>query len=116
MKLMTTICISYQVWGVSNLDVKHWRSHTVYESYTPSYLCIDWFWQCVGDITEEEKLELFNFWTGTRWLPTDGFRELDHVLIIQMVHQLQKKSYISVVPRHTRVSTRSYSLLTSPLR
>lgn len=71
--------------GVSNLDVQQWRSHTVYVGYTPSDLCIDWFWQCVGDMSEEEKLELFNFWTGTRWLPVGGFRELDPVLIIQMV-------------------------------
>lgn len=63
--------------GVSQIDVKDWRSNTNYKSgYHANHLVIQWFWRAVLSFDNEMRTRLLQFVTGTSRVPMNGFSEL----------------------------------------
>nr|QHH25943.1 NEDD4-like E3 ubiquitin-protein ligase [Dugesia japonica] len=62
--------------GMQQIDEKDWEAHTIYRVYTKDDQQIKWFWEFVKKLTNEEKIRLLQFVTGTCRLPVGGFREL----------------------------------------
>ncbi|XP_063840999.1 E3 ubiquitin-protein ligase NEDD4-like isoform X6 [Scylla paramamosain] len=63
--------------GIVSIDVKDWRSNTVYKGeYHPNHIVIQWFWRVVLSFTNEMRARLLQFVTGTSRVPMNGFKEL----------------------------------------
>lgn len=63
--------------GVTVLSVLDWRKNTTLVGFSESSPQIQWFWQLVTDLTNEEKSLLLQFWTGCTATPAGGFAELE---------------------------------------
>jgi hypothetical protein len=63
--------------GTSEYSVTELREHHVVCGGSGDFRkVLDWFWICVGNMTEEEKARLLQFTTGCSLLPPGGFKEL----------------------------------------
>ncbi|TDH68991.1 hypothetical protein CCR75_000920 [Bremia lactucae] len=68
--------------GVPSIDVKDWRKHTDFVFFThnvPSDLelnNIQWFWEVVEKMRNEDRVRLLQFATGTSRVPAQGFKGL----------------------------------------
>jgi len=62
--------------GIQDFDIQDWQAHTIYRNYRRSDKQIQWFWQFVADISDEQRSRLLQFVTGTCRLPIGGFSEL----------------------------------------
>ena len=60
--------------GIQDFDIQDWQAHTIYRNYRRSDKQIQWFWQFVADISDEQRSRLLQFVTGTCRLPIGGFR------------------------------------------
>lgn len=87
--------------GTAEIDINDWRSNTEYRSgYHDSHQVITWFWQVIEKFTNEQRLRLLQFVTGTSSIPYEGFsalrgstgpRRYEHttpLLIIRLLFQL----------------------------
>lgn len=59
--------------GIQDFDINDWQEHTIYRNYRRSDKQIQWFWQFVRDISDEQRSRLLQFVTGTCRLPIGGF-------------------------------------------
>lgn len=66
--------------GTVNLSVQEWRQHTTYHNYQEGEEVVSWFWQCVTEMTAEDRLSLFRCWTGLPALPYGGFNVISFVI------------------------------------
>lgn len=63
--------------GTAEIDIQDWRSNTEYRSgYHDSHQVIVWFWQVIEKFTNEQRLRLLQFVTGTSSIPYEGFSAL----------------------------------------
>ncbi|CAD7923675.1 unnamed protein product [Amoebophrya sp. A120] len=62
--------------GMPKIDLKDLRANTEYTNYTENSDQIKWFWEVMGDFTEEQKAQFLQFVTGTSQVPLDGFKAL----------------------------------------
>ncbi|CAF1005317.1 unnamed protein product [Adineta steineri] len=62
--------------GISKIDIHDWEHNTIYKNYTETAKQIQWFWQFVREITDEQRARLLQFVTGTCRVPIGGFSEL----------------------------------------
>ncbi|CAF0969391.1 unnamed protein product [Adineta ricciae] len=62
--------------GISKIDTLDWERNTIYKHYTENAKPIQWFWQFVREITDEQRARLLQFVTGTCRVPIGGFAEL----------------------------------------
>lgn len=63
--------------GTAEIDIHDWRSNTEYRSgYHDSHQVIIWFWQVIEKFTNEQRLRLLQFVTGTSSIPYEGFSAL----------------------------------------
>nr|XP_037869476.1 uncharacterized protein LOC101741169 isoform X2 [Bombyx mori] len=63
--------------GAPELDVADWRNHTDYRGgYHDAHPVILWFWQAIDRFTNEQRLRLVQFVTGTSSIPYEGFAAL----------------------------------------
>ncbi|XP_063378393.1 E3 ubiquitin-protein ligase HECW2 isoform X1 [Cydia fagiglandana] len=63
--------------GAPELDVADWRAHTEYRGgYHDAHPVIVWFWQAIDRFTNEQRLRLVQFVTGTSSIPYEGFSAL----------------------------------------
>jgi len=63
--------------GSEEVDVDDWRHNTLYKSgYTAESEVITWFWALVDKMSNEERLQLLQFVTGTTSIPSRGFANL----------------------------------------
>ncbi len=62
--------------GISKIDIFDWERNTIYKNYTETAKQIQWFWQFVREITDEQRARLLQFVTGTCRVPIGGFSEL----------------------------------------
>ncbi|CAF0949453.1 unnamed protein product [Adineta steineri] len=62
--------------GISKIDIVDWERNTIYKHYTDNAKQIQWFWQFVREITDEQRARLLQFVTGTCRVPVGGFSEL----------------------------------------
>lgn len=59
--------------GYSTLDPVEWHSHTESSSSSSSHEVIEWFWELVNGMSNEERAKLLHFVTGSSRLPSRGF-------------------------------------------
>ncbi|XP_055326571.1 E3 ubiquitin-protein ligase HECW2 isoform X2 [Sitodiplosis mosellana] len=63
--------------GTAEIDINDWRSNTEYRSgYHDGHQVIIWFWQVIEKFTNEQRLRLLQFVTGTSSIPYEGFSAL----------------------------------------
>ncbi|XP_026461384.1 E3 ubiquitin-protein ligase HECW2-like [Ctenocephalides felis] len=64
--------------GTAEIDVLDWRQNTEYRSgYHDAHQVILWFWQVIEErFTNEQRLRLLQFVTGTSSIPYEGFSSL----------------------------------------
>lgn len=62
--------------GRLDLDFAALRSSAVYEGFTPSSPQILWLWDCLLNMTEQEKRSFLNFVTGSERAPVRGLASL----------------------------------------
>lgn len=63
--------------GTAEIDINDWRSNTEYRSgYHDGHPVIIWFWQVIEKFTNEQRLRLLQFVTGTSSIPYEGFSAL----------------------------------------
>ncbi|XP_074603844.1 E3 ubiquitin-protein ligase Nedd4 isoform X2 [Brevipalpus obovatus] len=63
--------------GIGQIDVKDWKSHTVYKGgYHGNHIVIQYFWRVVLSLSNEMRSRLLQFVTGTSRVPMNGFKEL----------------------------------------
>ncbi|XP_050546204.1 E3 ubiquitin-protein ligase HECW2-like [Daktulosphaira vitifoliae] len=63
--------------GTVEIDLNDWRINTEYRSgYHDSHPVIKWFWFSIEQFTNEQRLRLLQFVTGTSSIPYEGFSAL----------------------------------------
>ncbi|XP_045486203.1 E3 ubiquitin-protein ligase HECW2 isoform X2 [Pieris rapae] len=63
--------------GAPELDVADWRNNTEYRGgYHDAHPVIVWFWQAIDRFSNEQRLRLVQFVTGTSSIPYEGFSAL----------------------------------------
>lgn len=63
--------------GTAEIDINDWRLNTEYRSgYHDNHQVIIWFWQVIEKFTNEQRLRLLQFVTGTSSIPYEGFAAL----------------------------------------
>ena len=63
--------------GTAEIDVSDWRKNTEYRSgYHDQHPVIKWFWDAIERFTNEQRLRLIQFVTGTSSIPYEGFSAL----------------------------------------
>eukprot|EP00124_Ichthyophonus_hoferi_P004878 Ihof_evm2s600 gene=Ihof_evmTU2s600 len=63
--------------GISEIDVKDWKSNTEYRNgYYSNHKTVVNFWEVVESFDNEMRARLLQFVTGTSRVPVNGFREL----------------------------------------
>uniref|UniRef100_A0A3Q1EQD6 E3 ubiquitin-protein ligase HACE1 n=1 Tax=Acanthochromis polyacanthus TaxID=80966 RepID=A0A3Q1EQD6_9TELE len=63
--------------GMPEIDVQDWCQNTEYTSgYDPQEPVIQWFWEVVKSLTQEERVLLLQFVTGSSRVPHGGFAYL----------------------------------------
>ena len=71
------------------VDLRDWRKNTTYKRYTESSKQVLWFWRVVEmELTDEQRLRLLQFVTGTCRLPVGGFAELLGILSFYISHYI----------------------------
>jgi len=63
--------------GTADIDVKDWRTNTEYRSgYHDKHQVVQWYWKAIDSFTNERRLRLIQFVTGTSSIPYEGFSAL----------------------------------------
>lgn len=63
--------------GTAEIDINDWRMNTEYRSgYHDNHQVIVWFWQVIEKFTNEQRLRMLQFVTGTSSIPYEGFAAL----------------------------------------
>ncbi|KAG8230832.1 hypothetical protein J437_LFUL010229 [Ladona fulva] len=63
--------------GTAEIDFADWRKNTEYRSgYHDNHPVIQWFWQAMERFSNEQRLRLLQFVTGTSSVPYEGFAAL----------------------------------------
>ncbi|KAJ7341797.1 hypothetical protein JRQ81_007055 [Phrynocephalus forsythii] len=63
--------------GMPEIDVSDWRKNTEYTSgYDTDDPVIQWFWEVVEELTQEERVLLLQFVTGSSRVPHGGFAHI----------------------------------------
>ncbi|KAL7745323.1 hypothetical protein ACLKA6_015344 [Drosophila palustris] len=63
--------------GTAEIDTNDWRLNTEYRSgYHDNHQVIIWFWQVIERFSNEQRLRLLQFVTGTSSIPYEGFSAL----------------------------------------
>ncbi|KAF4518156.1 hypothetical protein B566_EDAN007847 [Ephemera danica] len=63
--------------GTAEIDLADWRKNTEYRSgYHDNHPVIQWFWQAIERFSNEQRLRLLQFVTGTSSIPYEGFAAL----------------------------------------
>ncbi|EEY70195.1 HECT E3 ubiquitin ligase, putative [Phytophthora infestans T30-4] len=68
--------------GVPSIDVEDWKKHTDFKFFTHNFPTelelnnIEWFWEVVEDMRNEDRVRLLQFATGTSRVPAQGFKGL----------------------------------------
>ncbi|XP_030753994.1 E3 ubiquitin-protein ligase HECW2 isoform X2 [Sitophilus oryzae] len=63
--------------GTAEIDLVDWRNNTEYRGgYHDQHPVVVWFWQAIERFTNEQRLRLLQFVTGTSSIPFEGFAAL----------------------------------------
>jgi len=80
--------------GLPDIDIEDLRANTEYVGYTTESPVIQWFWNVVTNMSQEEKANLIQFVTGTSKVPLDGFKVLQGMSGLQkfQIHRVRGKT------------------------
>jgi len=57
-----------------------WKANTLYEgAFSANHKVIQWFWDILGQLTNQQRTRLLQFVTGTSRVPIGGFKQLQGV-------------------------------------
>ncbi|XP_071150810.1 E3 ubiquitin-protein ligase HACE1-like [Mytilus edulis] len=59
--------------GIPEIDIGDWENHTEYNGYDRQSSVIQWFWEIVEDFSQENRVLLLQFTTGSSRVPFGGF-------------------------------------------
>ncbi|XP_076078759.1 E3 ubiquitin-protein ligase HACE1-like [Mytilus galloprovincialis] len=59
--------------GIPEIDISDWENHTEYNGYDRQSSVIQWFWEIVEDFSQENRVLLLQFTTGSSRVPFGGF-------------------------------------------
>ncbi|CAH0487859.1 unnamed protein product [Peronospora farinosa] len=68
--------------GVPSIDVEDWKKHTDFKFFTHNFPTelelrnIEWLWEVVEEMRNEDRVRLLQFATGTSRVPAQGFKGL----------------------------------------
>ncbi|XP_023018886.2 LOW QUALITY PROTEIN: hecw ubiquitin protein ligase [Leptinotarsa decemlineata] len=63
--------------GTAEIDLFDWRHHTEYRGgYHDQHPVVMWFWEAIERFSNEQRLRLLQFVTGTSSIPFEGFAAL----------------------------------------
>ena len=62
--------------GTPDLDLDDWKKNTQIYHSDPSSVQFKWFWEIVEDMSDEERISLLQFVTGSSSAPYGGFANL----------------------------------------
>ncbi|CAH8622925.1 unnamed protein product [Schistosoma rodhaini] len=62
--------------GMQQIDVDDWQLHTTYKKYDARSPQVLWFWKFVRSLTQQRRIRLLQFVTGTCRVPVGGFKNL----------------------------------------
>ena len=63
--------------GATEIDINDWRHNTDYRGgYHAAHRVIIWFWRVIETFSNEQRLRLLQFVTGTSSIPIEGFSNL----------------------------------------
>lgn len=63
--------------GVAEIDLNDWRQNTEYRNgYHDQHQVVIWFWHVIEKFSNEQRLRLLQFVTGTSSIPYEGFANL----------------------------------------
>ncbi|DBA04905.1 TPA: hypothetical protein N0F65_006907 [Lagenidium giganteum] len=62
--------------GMPEIDVQDWRRHTTVASNLAGAPIIEWFWEIVAQLSEEDRARFLQFCTGSSRVPVQGFKGL----------------------------------------
>ena len=80
------------VCGKNKLDIKDFKSHTVYSGYTIKDKIIEWFWEWLEKSEEKKQFKYLKYVSGRTRLPKPGTRS-------SYTHTITKVSVNNVLPR-----------------
>lgn len=61
--------------GIPEIDIQDWQQNTIYVGDRDDRVT-GWFWNIVGQFTNEQKARLLQFTTGSARVPVQGFKAL----------------------------------------
>lgn len=63
--------------GLPEIDLADWRRNTTVAPNFGDHMCIvEWFWEVIAQLTEDERARFLQFSTGSSRVPVQGFRGL----------------------------------------
>uniref|UniRef100_A0A915N537 HECT-type E3 ubiquitin transferase n=1 Tax=Meloidogyne javanica TaxID=6303 RepID=A0A915N537_MELJA len=69
--------LEFAISGNIFIDIEDWEKNTVYKGgYRENHVIIHWFWQCVRQMCNADRLKLLQFVTGSASVPFEGFKGL----------------------------------------
>ena len=69
--------LSLLIGGVQEIDVRDWEANTDYQGgLFESTPVVQWFWEVVRGMSQDELKDLLHFVTGTQKVPVGGFAHL----------------------------------------
>nr|CAD2152303.1 unnamed protein product [Meloidogyne enterolobii] len=69
--------LEFAISGNIFIDIEDWEKNTVYKGgYRENHVIIRWFWQCVRQMCNADRLKLLQFVTGSASVPFEGFKGL----------------------------------------
>lgn len=69
--------LEFVIAGTVEIDVRDWRNHTDYRNgYYAEHPTIKLFWDVIENFSNEQRLRLLQFVTGTSSMPFEGFKAL----------------------------------------
>ena len=65
--------------GLPDIDVDDLRANTEYVGFSAASPVVQWFWEILRDMDQEDKARFVQFVTGTSKVPLEGFKALQGV-------------------------------------
>ena len=76
-KIFTTEELSFILYGQKEINLKDWKMNTIYKNgINEKNEVIQFFWEILGELNNEQLLLFFKFCTGSTRIPVDGFSAL----------------------------------------
>jgi len=75
-RIFNEVDLKYLISGFNEIDVDDWERNTDYEGYDRNDITIVHFWKCVREFSNENRIKLLLFATGSSQIPVTGFKDL----------------------------------------